>query len=71
MTRSFPGEELEGRGEGEERDWAFQDKAESFKTYEGRDRSRQNLLWPEVGLEGCWRDKANYLTLLSVLLSFL
>ena len=57
MTRSFPGEELEGRGEGEEKDCTFQDKAESFKTYEGQDRNRENLLWPEVGLEGCWQDK--------------
>lgn len=42
MTRSFPGGEREGRGEGEERDWAFQDdKAESFKTCEGQDRNRR------------------------------
>ena len=56
MTRSFPGGEREGRGDGEERDWAFQDdKAESFKTYEGQDRNRENPLWPEGGFEGCCR----------------
>lgn len=44
-----------GRGEGEERDWAFwDDKAESVKTCEGQDKTRKKLEWPEVGLEPCW-----------------